>query len=966
LTPGTAPRTAIPAPAQMLLEQVALRGKFSPAEIVSGVEDALRIPVLNALAEACTDVSSDRDAVSWRLNPDARRRILDDLSASGRLATAVRDFVPSPHDRFGTFLRNAIAGSSIPAAMLSKAELDDLYTALQFASPYTDKAMQTDLQKELGRRDADESFRFVRPRKLVGREQELARLEHFATSERPVGEETVLVTGIGGAGKSALLSELVVRVRKPDWSGIPVIWFDFDRALLETPDPVTMLMELTRQLALHRPDLAQAFSSFRKACRRRWNPASEHGHSFQRRAVYESELWSLWNDMLGPLLPMGSPVLLVLDTFEEVLFRDPYQLRTLRTWVENLRTEGGINGLRTIISGRIGADIELPGQPIAQRLAVSDLSREDAESLLATCIETEGKNPSEYPIASLAEVVGGNPLLIKLLARFCASLSASEAIALFVDGEGGLPEEVVQGFLYTRILKRIRSSDPDVAKLAHPGLALRRVTPDIIRRVLAGPCQLGEIDELRARTLFDHLTAQVWLVERVGPNEVVHRAELRRHMLPLISAEDPEAFEAVHRAAAEYYGSNSDPRLHRTLQRLEYRYHAAFLTDGGTPDDPAILADIVGQDIDVLPVAVRARLKSSQNKVLTPSEQATLDSTASVRVATKRASGTIASGEDLFGSGEPELAGSDLDRVAKSVQLVARFERGEFSKVIDLFLGSPAEFVDELAGSSARTLPPVHETGLWKVALACLCHPESSARVLSAMAAQFGRMGKREAARLSGVLDTIGALLGGPPSRPRRSEFEHSNDVYHLRQLQLAGYGFPPGVSVPIAMVCYLAPEVIRWMRSKAPALLPFSPGNGDIHDSLAMLRRPLVSGETISLDNMPAAAARVVRRGMTPELHAPLRVQLMDCARAEVCEFADGLGERFKWWPTELMSPAFLPAFERDTARWSATLVEMADLAGVLGDLVGFVANASSKPSAASVQALWTSYDRKLGEWRP
>ena len=50
--------------------------------------------------------------------------------------------------------------------------------------------------------------------------------------------------------------------------------------------------------------------------------------------------------------------------------------------------------------------------------------------------------------------------------------------------------------------------------MAHPGLVLRRVTPDLILKVLAQPCGIEVPDEETARELFDELAREVSLVTK--------------------------------------------------------------------------------------------------------------------------------------------------------------------------------------------------------------------------------------------------------------------------------------------------------------------------------------------------------------------------------------------------------------------------------------------------------------------
>ena len=59
----------------------------------------------------------------------------------------------------------------------------------------------------------------------------------------------------------------------------------------------------------------------------------------------------------------------------------------------------------------------------------------------------------------------------------------------FLRGRTIPPREVLQGVLFRRILGHIHT--PEIRQLAHPGLVLRRITPDLIKEVLGRTVQAG-------------------------------------------------------------------------------------------------------------------------------------------------------------------------------------------------------------------------------------------------------------------------------------------------------------------------------------------------------------------------------------------------------------------------------------------------------------------------------------------
>src|ERR1019366_7593902 len=139
----------------------------------------------------------------------------------------------------------------------------------------------------------------------------------------------------------------------------------------------------------------------------------------------------------------------------------------------------------------------------------------------------------------IIRVVGRNPLNLRLAADLVVPPRAGQLNdlnsrrVLFVR----VKTVPVQGWLYKRILDRI--ADPNVRALAHPGLVVRRLTADVIRYVLAGPCNVDVPDDARAREMFDACSQEVSLLSWNADGSLEHRADIRREMLPLLRRTDP-------------------------------------------------------------------------------------------------------------------------------------------------------------------------------------------------------------------------------------------------------------------------------------------------------------------------------------------------------------------------------------------------------------------------------------------
>jgi hypothetical protein len=178
-------------------------------------------------------------------------------------------------------------------------------------------------------------------------------------------------------------------------------------------------------------------------------------------------------------------------------------------------------------------------------------------------------NLTEEDIETIVTAVGRNPMSLRLAAEFVReqgiqSLQSIETRSfLFLR----LKTEKIQAQLYGRILGHIH--DPDVRKLAYPGLIVRRITPEVIREVLAGPCDIALPDQKAADRLFDALAQEIALIQSDGERAVKHRLDIRRVMLgDLLAQVPPETVTAIDRGAVEYYRAQTGARA-----RAEEIYH---------------------------------------------------------------------------------------------------------------------------------------------------------------------------------------------------------------------------------------------------------------------------------------------------------------------------------------------------------------------------------------------------------
>ncbi|HYC30436.1 MAG TPA: ATP-binding protein, partial [Chitinophagaceae bacterium] len=395
----------------------------------------------------------------------------------------------------------------------------------------------------------------------------------------PTEKKPLLIFGQGGIGKSTLLAKFILEhaeAQKKD--RFPFVYLDFDRPNLSALEPETLLIEAARLLSIQYRDIADLSEEFLDYYWK-WNDqyvslidASQTQSislkSLETSKKKELDRTAMQQEFLTLIRKLAShesrPFLLLLDTFEEVQYKGTEYVRSLYDFVQRLRTEYPL--LRTIIAGRA---------PVPEidtyKLELTDLDREAAEGYLTRVGIT---NPADAKL--IAAQIGGNPLTLKLAAELVQSHGQQELLAAKADAkqqQGGnktLPEMQLQGILYRRILGHLHGED--VQKLAHPGMVLRSITPDLILKVLAGPCGLNVQTPQQAQALFEQIAREVSLVTIPEPGVLRHRTDIRKVMLKLIEQEKKDVVLQIHRAAADYYNGKES-----MADRAERLYHLLAL-----------------------------------------------------------------------------------------------------------------------------------------------------------------------------------------------------------------------------------------------------------------------------------------------------------------------------------------------------------------------------------------------------
>lgn len=424
-------------------------------------------------------------------------------------------------------------------------------------------------------------FRHLTRGFFAGRNAELAKLAAFVSD--PGDGTMLLIHGPGGMGKSALISHFMLLHATPDtrdekgWR--PFLYLDFDRPELDARDLPGVLLAMLRQLAPQVPEVREeieATLSEWNELRRDRRSKGRYGHDLNRQSKLVNDLGDR-----GDLFEVFSsavkffnraystrraPIVVVLDTLEEVQYATPTAVGPLVDVMDALARQ--VVALRPILAGRVAA--ELPST--RKTIELAPLAPEFAAALLENELPEALAQKKEL-IAKMVDIVGGNPLSLRL---------AAQVLGHYTDRMDELGEEdvwervgdaIVQGHLYERIAGHIH--DESVRKLAIPGLILRFVTPDLIRRVLAGPCKVRVDSDVAARDLFDKLGAEIALVRQAeGPDKLSLRPELRRTVLHNLRQDrsSDEQRKRIHEAAVAYYAGRKGKE-----NRAEEIYHRLWL-----------------------------------------------------------------------------------------------------------------------------------------------------------------------------------------------------------------------------------------------------------------------------------------------------------------------------------------------------------------------------------------------------
>jgi hypothetical protein len=530
----------------------------------------------------------------WKLLTDVRRELLQRLGNTAAIQRALEANPERPQDDpVQAMFEEYVRGTAPPL---------DKQTTVQLAASFEVAQWLVGLQLRLGSTVPDlesirsrtdyltllQPFEDLAGDNFAGRTTELRELREYVGVLPPgtvksrfrraarqifnlADQPPIVIHGPGGVGKSALVARFILEhALLAEEERFPFVYLDFDRASVRAEEPLTLLIEAVRQVGLQYPD-ARVYSDRirtawqndllerRERGRADMSAQSAVGHDLSAAPYDIAELEGCVNDfasLLGNIQEGREPCLFVLDTFEEVQYRGEAVVAGLCSFLQVFQQ--AVPRLRIVFASRV--PLMLPDLPTRAR-PLGDFDQDAALQFLGNRGVTD-----EDLAKKIIKLIGRSPLSLLLAATVVTRARESgETDEFDFKVAARLTEADIQGMLYRRILEHVK--DDEVAALAYPGLVLRRVTPDIIRHVLARACDVVVRDDAAAEDLFARLAKEVSLVS-FEDDALIHRRDVRRMMLPLLRKAEAATVRKIDDAATTYYASRES-----AVERAEEIYH---------------------------------------------------------------------------------------------------------------------------------------------------------------------------------------------------------------------------------------------------------------------------------------------------------------------------------------------------------------------------------------------------------
>lgn len=537
--------------------------------------EAFSEEVQNSLKPLVIDTSNRKQ---WILKTPERQRLLGSVSLK-----VLRDEAEKigEKDERQQVIKRILDGAPYRLSKISEPLLPFWLQAVRWFSGVVPKIpTAAAINRELEKRRIRSRLQAFIGTEFHGRDEELKALKDWYDK---YGSGAMIVTGIGGVGKSALLAQFALQLD----TETPLLWLDFDRPDLAPDDAVSVLKSLSEQFSVQLDDF-----EIPPPDEANWREtAGKIGEELKNRS------------------DSNHPPLLILDGFEVAQYHKNHnEIWQILESILLVYPE-----LRVIVSGRAPVkNLKLLKRASAS-IDLEGMSSDHAKKWLRN-----HQVEDEQILTKLVEITKGVPLKLKLAIRFIETDGKIEELPT------KLPDILIEGFLYRRVLERV--IEPSLKEISHDALVLRVLTSELIAEVLSNKIPEG----LNADEVFSQLGQEFALVTGDAPSfaqqydgegeKLYIRSELRSATLKLLEQEDGKNIRKIDRRAVKWYLKQD---LKNPRNAAELIYHLLRLEDVSRaaqfwqPECAFLLQDSVA-DLPEKNVKVREWLNNRLKKITTP------------------------------------------------------------------------------------------------------------------------------------------------------------------------------------------------------------------------------------------------------------------------------------------------------------------------------------------------------------
>jgi hypothetical protein len=429
----------------------------------------------------------------------------------------------------------------------------------------------------------------------------------------------MIVWGVGGVGKTTLISKFMLEHAEAASSRFPFAYLDFDRTTISARQRGGLLAEMCLQTGSQFQELAEPLAELREKILQLARALETTSQSEDSSLlIYTREFRQLIDqhmDALESTFESARPFLLVFDTFEVVQYTED-NIANLEKFVRGFSLPNDDDlwpRLRLIISGR--KTVSNFSGPV-EEMQLGALDAQGSAQLLMALARNANKQVSPKDAAALVAAVakatgerggGVQPLRLRLLGELFKDSpdgsrhesgptivqSLLEELSHPLKSDGLIAKALIDGILIRRVVERV--NDKRVKALADPGLVVRRITREVIEEVMTrgtprpGTAATEEgadkeqskpwiVSGDEAQDIFEAFRKEVGLVE-VDGEALRHRPDVRQQMLPLIRARRPQAFLTLHKLAFDYFRRCVERDASDWAAAAEAIYHGLWLDE---------------------------------------------------------------------------------------------------------------------------------------------------------------------------------------------------------------------------------------------------------------------------------------------------------------------------------------------------------------------------------------------------